>query len=346
MTGKALKNLESSKSHSGISVISLDALKPTEKLIPGEPCEIASGVTISVMQSAAEALVEIQEQAAGTISIDNHPASELTTVKPGQIIKTVEGRYVLIRHLQAMIVPRGLGYERPDHVEKMIELAVASLQSAVRAEETVAKEAVMSAHVDAAPLSINPRAAGQPASRKRSIRLAVLGSAAVGVIALCFLPGNKDDSANVSNNAKSRVIAAVERSQEIAPKAEAVVSPKDETKNAVAEKQPEPKPVQEHRVSAVEALRSAAAPVTAPDLRKLNPRYKPQVAEADGESAVAAQNSRQVKLSEKDRQTIVEYKLEAKFDRSKVRIKLKDMAKTFPAGSPARAEVEKALNGI
>ena len=321
----------------GISVISLDAMKPAERLLPGEPREIAAGVTVSVMQSAAEALLEIQESANGSISIDNHAAHELATVRPGQIIKTIEGRYVLIRHLQAIIVPRIPGYQRPAHVESMIALAVASLEAPVPEEVEISDDTVMNA-----PVSVLVSAPAENRdSKKKTIRLAVMGAATVVVLGLCLTPFGKDPSgvATVAPSAKSRVIAAAEQSQSAA-KSDMVAqvatrrdAPKASETSQIDAKQ------KSKNVSAVDALRTAMA--AAPSAKKVS-----GAPATTSRGAAEGQNSRTTRLSEKDRQTVIEYKLEAKFDRAKARIKLRDMAKSFPVGSPARAEVERALGNM
>lgn len=321
-----------------VSVLSLDDLKPTERLIPGEPREISAGVTISVMQSAAEALLEIQESATGTISIDNQPASELATVRPGQIIKTSGGRYVLVRHLQALIVPREHHYERPDHIKKMIELALVSL-----AETHVAQSVAPAAPSSSVP---SKPAAQSGMSSKRRLRLGILGLASAIVIGLCLVQPSQDKQVTtVPQIAKSRVITSAEQAQVLA-QTDAVATPASIAGSsaqpvAPLEKEaakPSAKVVHE-KTSAVDALHNAMAPTV--NLKKLSKAAQP--AQGAGDEAQAPSAAR---LSEKDRQTIVEYKLEAKFDRAKARVKLKDMAKSFPAGSPARAEVERALGGL
>ena len=62
---------------------------------------------------------------------------ELATVRPGQIIKTSDGRYALVRHLQALIVPRDEHYQRPEHVKQIIRLALESLPILSRDEAQV-----------------------------------------------------------------------------------------------------------------------------------------------------------------------------------------------------------------
>lgn len=334
MTAK--KSMNSSDSQQtqlkGISVISLDALKPTEKLLPGETHEIAKGVSVSVMQSAAEALLEIQESASGSISIDNHPAHELATVRPGQIIKTAEGRYVLIRHLHAIIVPRHPGYRRPEHVESMIALAAASLAAPVSNIVEPSDDSVMNTPVTSCASNKT-----QIKTSKRIIRLALLGSAVAVVAGLCigsFSQEQLETTSVATSQAKSRVVAVAEQSQSVVKNAlEPKVEPEVEAK-ATGETTQTPDAQKTEQVSAVDALRTA---MTMPASGKKSPTTSINALR----KAVEAPSPNAARLSEKDRQTIIEYKLEAKFDRTKARIKLQDMAKSFPAGSPARVEVER-----
>lgn len=341
MAKNTLKTSESQQSQAkGVSVISLDALKPTERLLPGETREIAKGVSISVMQSAAEALLEIQESANGSISIDNQPAHELATVRPGQIIKTIEGRYVLLRHLHAMIVPRNVGYRRPEHIDRMIALAVASLEQPVSPvlEANTNDDAVVNS-----PSIAATEIAGGIKSSQRKVRLAILGSAIAVVAGLCFMPLSQEHfetASGMAPHAKSRIVAAAEQAQLVVKNtgaplgdANARVLPLGETTQATSQQPTK-------NISAVEALKTAMA-VTANAKKSQPTRISVRRGGEDDTGGPRA-----VRLSEKDRQTIIEYKLEAKFDRTKARIKLKDMAKSFPAGSPARMEVERAASAL
>lgn len=344
-TAATSSNAPTKLNQNGISILSLDSLKPNEKLMPGEPHQLASGVTVSVMQSAAEALLEIEESAFGTISVDSHPASELATVRPGQVIKTNEGRYVLVRHLQAIIVPREADYRRPAHVERMIQLAMAGIEIETMLNPETAVEnnnKGTSGSILAKFFKKNEGAQElqSPASSNKSkLRLILLTVAVAIVGVLCFLPMG-DDKVEVAvppevsqHDTKSKVIAAADIAQAgaAAPAAEGPKAPEAKTSEAAQEKG------KDKNVSAVDALKGALAPVAqAPKRQK------------SGAKAVVEDSNREhaVKLSDKDRQTVMEYKLEAKFDRSRARTKLKDFAQSFPAGSPARAEVEKAVNGM
>lgn len=329
----------------GISVLSLDALKPNEKLAPGEPYQLATGVTVSIMQSAAEALLEIEEAASGSISVDNLPAAELATVRPGQVIKTKEGRYVLIRHLQSIIVPREPGYKRPVHVENMLQLALAGFAS--KPQTTEPSVTPRTQEKSANSLLMRLFAKKEDGSEKKSkLRLIILGVAAAGMIGLCFLPTDPENSGGpvaaapaTQQSEKSRIVAVSDPASTALPLNQAT-TPTAELSGKSEEKAKEqaPAPVAEKRVSAVDALKGALAPVNAA------PKKREKVAQKAEVDAIG--DSRLVRLSEKDRQTVIEYKLEAKFDRSRARIKLKDFAQTFPAGSPARAEVEKAVSGM
>ncbi|MCX6125306.1 MAG: hypothetical protein NTV34_11265, partial [Proteobacteria bacterium] len=51
-------------------------------------------------------------------------------------------------------------------------------------------------------------------------------------------------------------------------------------------------------------------------------------------------------LTVKERLAVTEFKLEARYDRSSARAKLKHMADSFPIGSPAQFEILKAYNGL
>ncbi len=327
----------------GISVLSLDALKPNEKLAPGEPHQLATGVTVSIMQSAAEALLEIEEAASGTISVDNLPAAELATVRPGQVIKTKEGRYVLIRHLQSIIVPREPGYMRPVHVEQMLQLAMEGLASEPKTKEPMVTPRTQEKSANSLLTRFFAKKEGG-SENKSKLRMIILGVAAAGMIGLCFLPTDPENSAGqvasapaIQHSEKSRVVAVSDPASTALPLNQAT-TPTAESSAKSEEKAKEPAPADEKHVSAVDALKGALAPV--------NPAPKKREKVAQKADADAVGGSRLVRLSEKDRQTVIEYKLEAKFDRSRARIKLKDFAQTFPVGSPARAEVEKAVSGM
>ncbi|MCX6123182.1 MAG: hypothetical protein NTV34_00285, partial [Proteobacteria bacterium] len=125
MSSQIKSSLDKLRKFSEVSIISLDALKPSKNLSPGEPYGLAPGVTISVLQSASEGLLEIAAQAAATTQVDEKPSSELATVHIGQVIKTIEGPFVMVRHLDSFIIPRKSGEARSPEIMQALSLALA-----------------------------------------------------------------------------------------------------------------------------------------------------------------------------------------------------------------------------
>ena len=80
---------------SGVSVFSLDHFTSMQRMSPGVPLELCQGVTLSVLQDAAEGLLEINE-AASAVSVSGKAAHELATVRAGEIIKTDVGRWATV----------------------------------------------------------------------------------------------------------------------------------------------------------------------------------------------------------------------------------------------------------
>lgn len=341
-TAKATKasELNSQTKRTDISIVSLDTLTTSQRLNPGEPFALAPGVTISVLQSAAEALLEIDQSATATTLVNNMPTSEVVTVQSGQIIKTSEGRFVMIRHLEALIVPRTSEWKRPDEIQQAIDLAVSTHAS--MAKELQPKESKSQAEVSARPVIDNKNS-------KRNILRAAIGVCAVILAGLFFFgpndqksgldaPANKtlDPQAAPVPNAQSRIIA-VPASSDVETPASAESEPL-QPKSKEGSSGAKTRPSTPEKTSPAPALKAATTQNdtgSQPDLSGLRKVV-----------ATSKSGSNKVELTQKDRDTIAEYKLEARFDRVNARAKLKHMANSFPVGSPARRDVERAYNSL
>lgn len=336
-------NNDNSKRMSDVSVVSLDTLRPAQKLVPGELHELTQGVTISVLQSAAEGLLEVDHEQAGTISVNEKVASELATVQPGQIIKTKEGRFVMVRHLQAIMVPRTPQFVRPEYAQQTIDLAIASLRNRENLLSPTSEHSFMTQVASKTAWIAKPSAPSNESShssrKKIVIRSAMAICVAVIVAGYLHQSADSEDQATQkrTETAKSRIVAASQPSDE---------SP-SESQQPTVKTSPAP---------AVTVAGSAKDhPATAPSPRLNMPGGAAPAASALRANHIAkpapdredkAASSKVIRLSEKDRQTIAEYKLEARFDRSNARAKLKHFANSFPPGSTARLEVERAYNGL
>jgi len=302
-----------------VCIVALDSLLPARKLLPGEPISLAKGVTISVLQTAAEALLEIDHEATATTQVDQKNSSEVMTVHTGQIIKTSEGRFVMIRHLEAFIIPRDADWRRPQEFQQAIDLAIAAVvpDSAVVPQ----KAALVIAETEHSPTGMS----------KRTLVRAALGVGVFATLSLAFLlPGSHNEVApkptvsepSKQEVAKSKIIATSEVPTTVT--AEETRSQKlNNPKDTRAQEFPQTKPASNPPSRSRPAAKSHAA-----------------------QASVVGPQSSDVRLTEKDRQTIFEYKLEAKFDRSNARAKLKHFAESFPVGSSARREVEKAYQSL
>ena len=110
----------------GVTVLSLDDFSKIRQLHLGETAEIASGVSLSMLRQASEALLEIDQNAPSKVTVDSISVNEITTIHPGQIVKTGEGRFVMVRPLQSLILKHEEG-SRPKVFQNAIDLAVGSL---------------------------------------------------------------------------------------------------------------------------------------------------------------------------------------------------------------------------
>ncbi len=318
---------------SSLAIVSLDSLKSSVSLYSGMPHQLASGITVSVLQSAAEALIEINEVAEAGVLIDGKPAAELISVKPGQIIQIAAGQFAVLKTLQGIIAPRSKEYVRPEHVTKMIQLVLASMEEQNVANETnsaaaALPSAVPAQTVDLAVKSANIKTARVPA---RTIILAgvtafILGAGSYLMNAVPVQP----DTAKIVQKSKSSIKLVTEPAapEEVSPKAVAAVQASPAATTAA------PPVNADLRVSAVDALRAASGSGQAP--------RRPVAAT----KAAATNNSAGSGLSAEDRETVVEYKLEARFDRKKAREKMLKLASKFAVGTKARAEVERAYGSM
>lgn len=321
-----------------VSVVSLDEIKPSLKLSPGEPHNLAPGVTISVLQSAAEALLEIDAEAAASTHVNDLPTSELATVQTGQIIKTSAGRFVMIRHLESLIIPRDASWKRPDEMQQAVSMALATCQTS----EAIADGAGHS-HGDKVTAPPSRKAVHLGLSRKNVIRGLIVVSSIL-FAGLFFYDSSKETDVAIKTvpekpveNARSRIIAVPQpEAGQIESNLGESVSKSDPQPSValVPIKSTPPATTPPKQTTSLESLQAVGQLPS--DKGSAKPERKPS-------NEVAA---RSIKLTEKDRQTIMEYKLEARFDRSNARAKLKHLAESFPKGSPARMEVEKAYSGL
>lgn len=330
-----------------VSILALDGLQTPVHLTPGVPYEIAAGVSISILQSAAEALLEV-ERAAEAVYIDQQKAVELATVKPGQVINAGGGRYVLLRHLQALIVPREPGYERPDSVQQAIKLALATLQ-----EQDL---------LDA------KKRPSRALSSKRQVRLALLGTGIAALIGLYFLPTPKDPQQKTSAGAAPDFVALSPKAAgtpgtgnlPIKPEADSATgadklfltdadgdgshtapAPKLDASSAHETPSREVTNRGEAKVSDDQLTQQAKVTQAAksPEKSSPAPKSKKSVKPAKSEAPEVAGN-----VSEKTRQRILEFKLQGRFDHTKAKEKLHEFVESLPKGSVDRSEAEKAYS--
>lgn len=323
--------------HRPVTVISLDHFTGVERLNPGEPTEISPGVTISVLQTAAEGLLEIDSSIESKAEVNGKRALELATVQVGQIIKTSHGRFVLVRHLDSFVVPRDPGNKRPEYILNAIALAQASIADIepLSATNRLPKGSKFVGTIAASSSNLLIEGSG----RKVVVR-SLIGIFAVTIaIMLLYSRGHDADqrldsaASKATKVAKSTIVSTRDSSGIDVPVADKasgmtkapIVATPGHTGSAglgVSQKNSVPSPIR---------------PVSASVMDRAGHRDR----NSPGVTSV-----RSIQLSEKDRQTIVEYRLEARFDRSSARAKLSHMAKSFPVGSPARTEVERAYSGL
>ena len=325
--------------HRPVTVISLDHFTGVERLNPGEPTEISPGVTISVLQTAAEGLLEIDSSIESKAEVNGKRALELATVQVGQIIKTSHGRFVLVRHLDSFVVPRDPGYRRPEYILNAIALAQATIADIepLSATNILPKGSKFVGSMAASSSNLLIEGSG----RKVVVRSLIGIFAVIIAIMLLYSLGHDavadqrlDSAASKATKvAKSTIVSTRDSSGIDVPVADKasgmtkapIVATPGHTGSAglgVSQKNSVPSPIR---------------PVSASVMDRAGHR--------DGNSP-GVTSVRSIQLSEKDRQTIVEYRLEARFDRSSARAKLSHMAKSFPVGSPARTEVERAYSGL
>ena len=301
---------------SSLSIVSLDSLQSSVALHSGAPHQISPGITVSVLQSSAEALIEINESAAEAVLIDGKPASELVSVKPGQIIQIAKGQFAVLKSLQGMIAPRPNDYVRPAHVTKMIQLVLASMQENEATNEAMPAAAALSMDVPAQTVNLTGKSSQiNPAPLpRRTIILA-------GVTAFILGAGYHQMNAAPVQPEPAKIVHQFKSSIKLVTDVTAPASVAPAEKAAL-------------KISAVDALRAASGSANAP--RKYVAATK--VATKD--------NSAGLGLSAEDRETVVEYKLEARFDRRKAREKMQKLAQKFAAGTKARAEVDRAYGSM
>lgn len=329
MTAKPISQFSSLKSKTlEISVLSLDSSRPVEKLVPGEPHPLAPGITISFLPGTSEGLLEINSEIAGPVQIDGKATSEIATVHPGQIIKLAEGRVVIVRHLQAIIVPKDASSHRSEAIQSQVDAALAAFYGQ-KAEQLAEQNAIAVAENSKAPRL----------SRKMVLRSAV-GAAALMLGILAFIdakPKEVGQTTAVATAADKERLFGNEPTLENAGLATTTLAKDTEPSKEVA--------VVNNNVATPPEKASEPAKKTEPVHEK---SVRPKIKTAVNVKSPIQKNSgaSATVLSEKDRQTVVEYKLEARFDRSTARAKLKQMSETLPANSPARAEVLKAYNEL
>ena len=301
---------------SSLSIVSLDSLQSSVALHSGAPHQISPGITVSVLQSSAEALIEINESAAEAVLIDGKPASELVSVKPGQIIQIAKGQFAVLKSLQGMIAPRPNDYVRPAHVTKMIQLVLASMQENEATNEAMPAAAALPMDVPAQTVNLTGRSSQiNPAPLpRRTIILA-------GVTAFILGAGYHQMNAAPVQPEPAKIVHQFKSSIKLVTDVTAPAAVAPAEKAAL-------------KISAVDALRAASGSANAP--RKYVAATK--VATKD--------NSAGLGLSAEDRETVVEYKLEARFDRRKAREKMQKLAQKFAAGTKARAEVDRAYGSM
>ena len=301
---------------SSLSIVSLDSLQSSVALHSGAPHQISPGITVSVLQSSAEALIEINESAAEAVLIDGKPASELVSVKPGQIIQIAKGQFAVLKSLQGMIAPRPNDYVRPAHVTKMIQLVLASMQENEATNEAMPAAAALPMDVPAQTVNLTGRSSQiNPAPLpRRTIILA-------GVTAFILGAGYHQMNAAPVQPEPAKIVHQFKSSIKLVTDVTAPASVAPAEKAAL-------------KISAVDALRAASGSANAP--RKYVAATK--VATKDHSAGLG--------LSAEDRETVVEYKLEARFDRRKAREKMQKLAQKFTAGTKARAEVDRAYGSM
>jgi hypothetical protein len=302
---------------SDVSILSLDNLADKQHLIPGQSHTLADGVTLSILQSAAEALLEVDHAAAGRVLVNTKQAGEVSTVQPGQIIRTAAGRFVIVRHMQALIIPKASGQARPTYMKDAITLALASLEQPPL--------------VDEKPTStISPDKTGQE-KRTRLVRI-VSGALLVAIIAIYFYgeshpPKDSDNGSIASEQANAK--ASGEAKSKII-----LVNPAKEKAGVegLSTDQSDPK-------ATAEARRE-------PEQKVSDPKPKTNLEPSTARKVPSNPSAPPVTLNERERQTVLEYKLEGRFDRENAIAKLKHFANSFPEGSPARREVERAAKQL
>jgi hypothetical protein len=395
MNTKPSTHLHRHLANPDVSILSLDSLKSCEKLVPGEPKHLTDGLTLSILQSAAEGLLEIDSSTAGRVWIDGKEASEIATIHPGQIVQTTKGRFVMVRHLQSLIVPRDPSQTRPQAYSKAVQLALLSLQTA---QANVPMTALAAGSVQlsgmptleankAPPMAtsfpshgpsqislLDPTASNSQAmplskkpqiTKKMAVRAVMVIMASIIGYTLLQNPESRLDSktdsmgqTTVAPRAKATVEESKNPSPVVANKSTIVPVPATAAPDTVSgdvnqktqptiQGTPAPQAQSSAGPSAVQALKAAAQPGirATSSVRKTIPQQVGRRTSTGSQTeAVTPQTS--IGLSSKDRQTVLEYKLEAKFDRSNARAKLKKMAEQFPAGSSARREVMQAYEQL
>lgn len=325
-----------------VSLLSLDHFKGVERLSPGVPKELSPGVTLSILQTAAEGLLEVDSSQELGAEVNGKRALELATVQVGQVIKTSKGRFIMVRHLEAIIVPRTSDEKRPEYIVSAIALARAAIaersNSGIKEDNSESLKPIKSVQEN----FFNRLPSGS--SKKFIVRALIVACLFLIGLMLWRLPsdeaepkvGGEESSKQQANRAKSTIVA-IDSSREESLKTsqpgeskvnESSVNPSTRSTQASSERAPAKK------------IHVTSASLKIPH-GQVNRESGKASSESRGSSGVSS-----VRLSEKDRQTVVEYKLEARFDRSSARAKLKHLAQSFPAGSPARAEVERAYSDL
>ena len=291
-----------------ISALWLDSPQPVTRIPQGEPYQLAPGVTVSFLASAAEGLLEIDMAKAAAVWVDGRPTSEVATVHPGQIIMIGDSRLLLVRHFQAVVLPHKESYRRPKAVQNAVDAAL---------------QLIASPEVNSSLLSRQGRLRSLIAAPKQTLLLrgaVVCGAILVGVMAL-YSP--RDEGRGQAAPGPAPAIAVAEK-----------VAFGDLTGDAHSSTPPK----------AEESLAPAGSSATSPAKIETKGSSIKKVKSSSAKSA--SQPVSPSALSEKDRQMVIEYKLEARFDRSTARAKLRKLADSFPARSSARLEVERAYDEL
>jgi hypothetical protein len=351
----------------GVTVLSLDDFSKIRQLHLGETAEIASGVSLSMLRQASEALLEIDQNAPSKVTVDSISVNEITTIHPGQIVKTGEGRFVMVRPLQSLILKHEVG-TRPTVFQNAIDLAVASLINRDMMSEKAASitnqglpsveeakpESKLSSKISES-MGISTHAQGFVLSKQLLIALAVLILGLIGMTLWSVISIQNVKSAqsmtgasNDTQNSSSKVSSPDSKDNKES-KADLSNDPLNLGRFSKSKKTD----VKVNEFKPIENKPELAAiPKNFnPDEKAATPvsnTKKPSVnAKKTSDTSSAAKNpySRDT-LSATDRQTILEYKLEARFDRSNARAKLKHFAESFPKGSRARQEVMKSYSDL